>query len=348
MISSRVWVACLLLTGSLSCKDKTNEMETATDAMPGPSRTGVSKDDSVSRNKTTLGGMNLDALPRWTPAVQRQRYIAETEPDSTKCEGSTPDSACSLMVVNEWCPEARALLDKPEKDEFEARKRQQQALAARQKCLERIRAAVGPRPELAVLDITLEAEEYEFDNHRYLLEAKAAGGNSFVGTTWSSETFVLAPTNVTPKSCTANDGERGEVGLLILNDAAGPSVGPASTWEHGCFSEGCNALCASLSMPEQAAQTLKPRLSADDAFLAKAANGKPQDLSTLLRLQIVFRPGAYGEVAGRRCETTMSMSGGPPVTIDRPLRAFVGTGVGYRILDKQGVLIDWTPLGPAK
>ncbi len=337
-----------------ACKGKETSNTTAPDTSPSEAQRAVAKEAILAKNKATLAGMNLAATPRWTPAVQRQRFIAESELDSAKCSGSDHDFPCNEVTVGAWCPEAKSILAKPDKDEFDAKKHKHEAMKARQVCLDRIRVAVGPRPELAVAEVALEPEAYEFEHHHYLLESKPGGANAFVATTWSADTFVLALSTVGPTDCTAKDPSEGvELGLLVVKNAAGPSVGPARTWESGCFKEGCDLLCATLDMSEQAAQGVKARLSADDdvrnTFLRKGPTAKVKDVSSFLRLQLALGPEAYGVVdPDRRCKVMMTRGGITAVMSEDPIRGFPATGVGYRILDSQGVLIDWTPMGPAK
>jgi len=342
---------CLAVLAGLaggSCKKASTDTGDAapTASSEAATRTAAVKaaEGALAKNKAILVGLNVDTLPRWTPTEQRRRYILATEPDSDTCAQDA--SACGVTYA--WCPAANAIYDAPVKDEFDMKKQRDALLKARQTCLGKMRAAAGGMPDLALVEVALEAASYDFTAHNYLLEGKDRDGASFVGTTWSRGTFVFGPSTVSPTSCRAKNGDGDEVGLLVVQNAAGPSLGPARTWESGCSGDGCDWLCALLTTNDEAAQVLKPRLSADsDLLTAKPSNGKTRDISTLLRLQLVFRPGAYGDAEGRTCVLTTTMDGRPVTMGEKKLRAFVGTGVGYRVVDKQGVLIDWTPVGPS-
>jgi len=154
------FVACLVA----GCK-RGEPSAGAGDASPAAAPTAAGAAEVLNRNKATLAAMNFNALPRWTPAIQRQRFFIAKEPDSAKCTGYT-DFKCDTANLKEWCPAADAILDKPHKNEFEAKRLREQALAARQGCLDKLRSTLGPPPDLAVVEVAVEAllnEHYDFD-----------------------------------------------------------------------------------------------------------------------------------------------------------------------------------------
>jgi hypothetical protein len=294
-------------------------------------------DDVVAKNKATLASINVDTLPRWTPALQRQRFIAEVD---------------ARYAADMPCPQEDVVRARSAKDEFEKHQKDDDLTKARQGCVDKLRTTLGPLPELAVLELGLQALPYDFANHRYTLtsaegslgEREGSDDDSprfqdwFVGALPSPGLLVVGVgSQPTTETCDPYlDGQRvPALGLLVIADVHGPSLGAARElpWPYQMIGERWDALAIPLTMDESAARAMKPRLHAD--YLVRSAKGKRKDMAEFLRLQLVFRPGGYKAYGW--C--------GRHAALER--KAWVGTGVGYRLLDKQGVLIDWTPVGPA-
>jgi hypothetical protein len=296
----------------------------------------AARDTELAQNTATLSQINMNALPRWTATLENQRFLVEGEP---RVEESWlwPDYQPLGGAVP--CPEAKAIEKRPDNDEFAAKKNKSDAMAAWQKCLDKARAAVGPRPELAVLEVPLRPSPYDFDRHRYVLTSvylanTAVPSLDFFGGYRSRDSLVFGLGGVEPNACFARSaGPAGDL-ALVIGRAESPAFGQ------------CDYLCIVLDKNETDAQAIKPRLQQDESTLDNRTNeGAVTAVSALLRLQLAFRPGPYGQTS-LTCVRDV-WTGDHLSRVESNLKAFVSTGVGYRVIDKEGVLIDWTPVASA-
>lgn len=271
---------------------------------------------AMAANAAELNKINTESLVRWTIEEQEKRTII--------LDGEAEYSSQFRLP---FCPEASTIRERHARDEFARKKNENDLARAKSSCFSRIQNELknsGLPKDIVIIESAIGLrEDYDFERQCFWLHVGlgglAAGGQDLFFPHRIGSLMVLGDWDA--YACSRKRG------LLILED----------TYATRGLIEQKDHLNVAVPIPEDRALALKKRLSDE--------KGK-------LRMQIAIRLSGYAP-SGLTCGL-FARPGQLPATRlvpvddpgDKPVKAFRGKAIGFRVLDKKGVLTPWIPMGP--
>lgn len=301
---------------------------TATSAVDGGDAAPPAPETWREHTMKALATLRESDVPRWTSSVVRDR---ERSREEKGCGDGFQRKSCEEDTES-FCPAVKPIRLEKESDEFARKDRDRRFDAARVACVRELTAKLGPLPKLVILDALLRPfEKYNFEKHGFVLEFVRDDHSPRWG---AADTWQFSSV----KDCSPRPPSDGflAVGGMTNADFAGEYFDPVKP--------GASILVV-LKVPEAQGPAMKERLLRDsalakDAGLANNYASAPTKLGNFLHLELLFEPAPYGATSAM---CTRSAGGQALGTL--PMEGFRGKGVGYRIVDAEGVVVEWQQLG---